>query len=171
MRIGLLAEAVGVDTPTIRFYESVGLLPEPARRPSGYRDYDQSDVERLRFVRQARALDLPLDDIREVLALRERGEVPCQYVREVIVREAEAIEERIGQLVTLRVELLRLHQVATEPRPRPARHPCAASSNTPTSKPATETHKVEAHHLLPSRITASNAIAVVVMVGTWWTYR
>ena len=114
MRIGQLGEAVGVDTPTIRFYESVGLLPKPARRPSGYRDYDQSDVERLRFVRQARTLDLPLDDIREVLALRERGEVPCQYVHEVIVREAEAIEERIGQLVTLRVELLRLHQIATE---------------------------------------------------------
>ena len=114
MRIGQLAKTVGVDTPTIRFYESVGLLPEPARRPSGYRDYDQSDVERLRFVRLARSLELPLDDIREVLALRDRGEVPCQYVREVIAREAEAIEKRIGQLVTLRVELLRLHQLATE---------------------------------------------------------
>lgn len=114
MRIGLLAEAVGVDTPTIRFYESVGLLPEPARRPSGYRDYDRSDVERLRFVRQARSLELPLDDIREVLALRDRGEVPCPYVCEVITREAEAIEERIGQLVTLRAEFLRLHRLASE---------------------------------------------------------
>ena len=114
MRIGQLAKTVGVDTPTIRFYESVGLLPEPARRTSGYRDYDQSDVERLRFVRQARLLELPLDDIREILALRDRGQVPCPSVREVIAREAEAIEERIGQLVTLRVELLRLHQLATE---------------------------------------------------------
>jgi DNA-binding transcriptional MerR regulator len=114
VRIGQLAEAVGVDTATIRFYESVGLLPEPARRPSGYRDYDQSDVERLRFVRQARSLELPLDDIREIVALRDRGEVPCPYVREVITREAEAIDERIGQLVTLRAELLRLHQLASE---------------------------------------------------------
>ncbi|MFQ5968513.1 MAG: heavy metal-responsive transcriptional regulator [Acidimicrobiia bacterium] len=114
MRIGQLARAVGVDTPTIRFYESVGLLPEPARRPSGYRDYDESDIERLRFVRQARSLDLPLDDIREILALREEGEAPCPYVREVIAREAAAIEDRIAQLVTLRAELLRLHQVAPE---------------------------------------------------------
>ncbi len=114
MRIGQLAEAVGVDAPTIRFYESVDLLPEPARRPSGYRDYDQSDVERLRFVRQARSLELPLDDIREVLALRDRGEVPCGHVRNVIRREAEAIEERIGQLVTLRAELLRLNRLASE---------------------------------------------------------
>ncbi len=114
MRIGQLAEAVGVDTPTIRFYESVGLLPEPARRPSGYREYDQSDIERLRFVRHARSLELPLDDIREILALREEGEAPCPYVRETIAREAEAIEERIGQLVTLRAELLRLHQLAAE---------------------------------------------------------
>ena len=111
MRIGQLAEAVGVDTPTIRYYESVGLLPELARRPSGYRDYDQSDIERLRFVRQARSLELPLDDIWEILALRDRGEIPCPYVGEVISREAEAIEKRIGQLVTLRAEFLRLQQL------------------------------------------------------------
>ena len=114
MRIGQLAKAVGVDAPTIRFYESVGLLPEPTRRPSGYRDYNESDVERLRFVKQARSLDLPLDDIGEILALRERGEAPCPYVRKVISREAVAIEERIGQLVTLHSELLRLHQLASE---------------------------------------------------------
>ena len=114
MRIGQLAQAVGVDTPTIRFYESVGLLPEPARRPSGYRDYNESDVERLRFVRQARSLDLPLDDIGEILALRERGEAPCRYVREVIAREAVTIDERIAELNRLRTELRRLHQLASE---------------------------------------------------------
>ncbi len=69
MRIGQLAEAVGVDTPTIRFYESVGLLPEPDRRPSGYRDYDQSDVERLRFVRQARDFFILLVDILVFIAI------------------------------------------------------------------------------------------------------
>ena len=114
MRIGQLAEAAGVDTTTVRYYESVGLLPEPKRRPSGYRDYDLSDVERLRFVRQARSLGLPVDDIWEILALRDRGEAPCPYVREVITREAEAMEERIGQLVTLRAELIRLQQLAPE---------------------------------------------------------
>ena len=114
MRIGQLAEAAGVDTTTVRYYESVGLLPEPKRGPSGYRDYDLSDVERLRFVRQARSLGLPVDDIWEILALRERGEAPCQYVREVITREAEAMEERIGQLVTLRAELIRLRVLASE---------------------------------------------------------
>ncbi len=114
MRIGQLAKAVGVDTPTIRFYESVGLLPEPTRRPSGYRDYDESDVERLRFVRQARSLDLPLDDIGEMLALRERGEAPCRYVREVIAREAVAIDERIAELKRMRAELRRLQQRAED---------------------------------------------------------
>ncbi len=114
MRIGQLAKAVGVDTPTIRFYESVSLLPEPTRRPSGYRDYDESDVERLRFVRQARSLDLPLDDIGEILALRERGEAPCRYVREVITREAEAIDERIAELKRMRAELRRLQQRAED---------------------------------------------------------
>ncbi len=64
--------------------------------------------------RLARSLGLSPDDIREIVALRDRDEVPCQYIREVITREAEAIEERIGQLVTLRAELLRLHQLAAE---------------------------------------------------------
>ena len=114
MRIGELAGAVGVDTPTIRFYESVGLLPEPARLPSGYRDYDQSDVERLRFVRQARSLDLPLDDIAQILALRERGEAPCAFVRGVIAREAAAINQRIEELERLRAELRRLQQRADD---------------------------------------------------------
>ncbi len=116
VRIGQLANAVGVDTPTIRFYESVGLLPEPRRRPSGYRDYDESDVERLRFVRQARSLDLPLDDVTEILALRERGEAPCSYVREVIAREAVAIDERIAELNRLRAELRGLQQRAEDLR-------------------------------------------------------
>ncbi len=110
MRIGQLAKAVGVDAPTIRFYESVGLLPEPTRRPSGYRDYDESDVDRLRFVRRARSLDLPLDDIGEILALRERGEAPCRFVREVIDREAVAIEERMAELKRLSAEMRRLQQ-------------------------------------------------------------
>jgi DNA-binding transcriptional MerR regulator len=84
VRIGELADAVGVNPKTIRFYEQIGLLPEPERRPSGYRDYNDDDRERLVFVRTAQRLGLPLADIKEILAFADRGEAPCGYVRSVL---------------------------------------------------------------------------------------
>lgn len=114
MRIGELADRLGLNPRTIRFYESIGVMPEPERTHSGYRDYDDSDEERLRFVRLAQSLGLSLNDIREVLALRERGEAPCRYVREVISEQTRAIEQRIAELQRLRGELQRLERVARE---------------------------------------------------------
>ncbi|MCL1692465.1 MAG: MerR family transcriptional regulator, partial [Actinomycetia bacterium] len=81
MRIGEAGAAVGVDPPTIRYYESVGVLPEPGRTSSGYRDYGAADIDRLRFVTLARSLGVGLDDIRQILGLRDEGEAPCTYVR------------------------------------------------------------------------------------------
>jgi DNA-binding transcriptional MerR regulator len=68
--IGELAERVGVNPKTIRYYESIGLLPEPPRTDAGYRDYGPEDVERLAFVRRATELDLQLEQIAEILAFR-----------------------------------------------------------------------------------------------------
>ena len=112
MQIGELGKQVGVDRPTIRFYESVGVLPQPERTESGYRVYAADDVDRLRFVALARSLDLPLDDIREIMGLRDRGEAPCGYVREVIDRQADVIEERIGEMKRLAIEIRRLRELA-----------------------------------------------------------
>jgi DNA-binding transcriptional MerR regulator len=112
VKIGELSDRVGIDPPTIRFYESVGVLPEPERTPSGYRDYRDSDVDRLRFVKRARSLDLTLDDIREMLGLRDRGDTPCSYVRSLLDRQTDEIERRIRELQELRVELTRLQDVA-----------------------------------------------------------
>lgn len=112
MRIGELAHSVGVEAPTIRYYESVGVLPEPNRTPAGYRAYEAADAKRLRFVTLARSLGLALDDIREILGLRDRGEAPCGYVRELLDRQVAATEERIGQLEELAGELRRLRGLA-----------------------------------------------------------
>ena len=112
MRIGEVGAAVGVDPPTIRYYESVGVLPEPERTPAGYRAYSGADVERLRFVNLARSLGLGLDDIRDILALRDRGEAPCGYVRGMLDRQVEAVAERITQLEALSDELARLQGLA-----------------------------------------------------------
>ena len=75
MRIGELAGRLGVNPKTIRYYESIGLLPDPGRTPSGYRVYDEDAVDRLRFIRTAQRLGVTLDEVKEILGFRERGEV------------------------------------------------------------------------------------------------
>lgn len=110
MRIGQAAEQALLEASAIRFYESAGVLPPPARSEAGYRDYDKTDIEVMRFVRRLRRLELPLDDIREIVRLRVSGEAPCQPVRDAIAREAEAVDDRIAELTRLRTELRSLQQ-------------------------------------------------------------
>jgi MerR family copper efflux transcriptional regulator len=114
MRIGELAQRLDLNPRTIRFYEATGVLPEPERTPSGYRDYEESDVDRLRFIKLAQSLGLSLDEISEVLAFRDRGEPPCAYVTEVIRNKAADIDHQIEQLQKLRRELRRLARRARE---------------------------------------------------------
>ena len=113
MRIGQLAELTGVDARTIRYYESVGLLPEPARTESNYRSYNYGDAERVALIKAARSLGLGIDEIREVLVFRERGEAPCAYVRRVIDSKANEVERQIEELEALRKELRRLSRLAS----------------------------------------------------------
>ena len=108
MKISEAARRSDLEASAIRFYETAEILPGPARTTSGYRDYDEDDVELLRFVRRLRVLELPLDDIREIVGLRIRGEAPCRPVRDAIDREAVAIDVRIEELRRLRGELERL---------------------------------------------------------------
>lgn len=112
MRIGEFAERVGVDARTIRYYESIGLLPEPVRTDAGYRDYGPEDVERLAFVRRATELKLQLDEIREILALREAGQRPCDYVLQVARQRIDELQERISDMQRARTELHALLQRA-----------------------------------------------------------
>lgn len=105
MRIGELAEVTGVAAKTIRYYEDEGLMPPAERAANGYRTYGEQAARRLRFIRNARALDIPVADLREVLAARDRGEAPCVHVRALMEEKIVAIEERIRQLHDLRAEL------------------------------------------------------------------
>jgi DNA-binding transcriptional MerR regulator len=105
MRIGELAGELGLNPRTVRYYETIGLLPAPERTGGNYRAYNSGDLERLRFIRAAQRLGLTLDEIREVLAFAERGEPPCGFVRERLRREVAAIDARIAELQALRSEL------------------------------------------------------------------
>lgn len=105
MRIGELADTVGVNPKTIRYYEQIGLLPEPSRTPDGHRRYDQDDAERLAFIRRAQQLGLHLDEIGEVLALREDSQRPCDYVLDVARQRLSEFDERIDEMQRAREEL------------------------------------------------------------------
>ena len=108
LTIGRLASRLDVNPRTIRFYEKIGLLPEPARSPAGYRLYSHEDEERLRFVRSAQLLGLTLGEIKEVLAFRDNGEHPCRYVAKVLEERLGEISGRIRELRALKRELTAL---------------------------------------------------------------
>ncbi len=112
MRIGELATRLGVNTKTIRYYEGIGLLPEAERTHAGYRIYTDADLGRLVFIKSAQRLGLSLDEVREVLSLRERGEPPCAYVRGVVQEQLRSVDSRIAELRTLRTELRQLEATA-----------------------------------------------------------
>ncbi len=115
MRIGELAAQAGVNPKTIRYYESIGLLPEPDRTDAGYRVYGADDIDRLAFIRRAQQLDLSLDEIAEILAMRERGEQPCSYVLDVARARLEELDRRIADMERARAELDSLLQDARGP--------------------------------------------------------
>ncbi len=102
MQIGELAKRSAVTVQTVRFYERLRLLPEPQRKDSGYRVYSESDLKRLRFVRQAKSLGFSLDEIREILRMRERGHCPCGDVVSIAQRHLRTVEEQITQLSKFR---------------------------------------------------------------------
>lgn len=96
LSIGELAKAASVSIYTIRFYEKSGLLPPPARRPSGFRQYSELDVLQLQFVRQARALGFSIEEIAELLALETQQS--SDVVSSVVERNLESINRKIAQL-------------------------------------------------------------------------
>lgn len=98
LTIGTVARRAGVGIDTIRYYEREGLLPEPPRRASGYREYGTGTIERLRFIRRAKDLGFTLEEIRELLALstdRERG---VKNVKRRAEARLDQVEQRIREL-------------------------------------------------------------------------
>ena len=117
MKIGELADRTGVTTKTVRYYESIGLLAEPERTVSGYRDYDTDAVERLCFVRDAQATGLSLAEIASVLELKAAGSTSCSHTAALLERHLVDLDEQIARLHQAREDLAVLAEraVALDP--------------------------------------------------------
>lgn len=96
--IGSVAKRAGVSPPTIRYYEEIGLLAAPTRSLTGYRRYPERTVDELRFIEEAQALGLSLDEVAEILKLSRSGQAPCAHVLSPAHQRPAALEERIRQL-------------------------------------------------------------------------
>jgi DNA-binding transcriptional MerR regulator len=112
LTIGKLAARTGVTAKTIRFYEAAGVVPPPVRSANGYRRYRQDAVDLLRFVKQARGLDLTLAEIKELVAIRRRGEAPCSHVYQLLNEKAEELERKLKDVTALRRALRRSARLA-----------------------------------------------------------
>lgn len=100
-----LARSAGVTPSAVRYYERVGILPEPTRTPKGYRVYGPDDVERLRFVRRAQELGFSLDEIAGLLALAVAPGDPCDDVRARAQAHRDDVADKIRDLERIRVTL------------------------------------------------------------------
>lgn len=108
LSIGTLSRRTGTKVQTIRYYEQIGLLPEPERTEGGQRRYADGDLDRLAFIRHARQLGFTLDAIRQLLDLADNPTRPCAEVDRIARGQLKEVEDRILRLEALRRELRRM---------------------------------------------------------------
>lgn len=114
MKIGELAQASATTIETIRFYEREGLLPHAARTQGNYRIYENYHVERLVFVRHCRSLDMALDEIRQLLMLKDSPQDTCADVNDLLDEHIGHVAQRMGELRTLQRQLKALRERCSE---------------------------------------------------------
>lgn len=120
LKIGELASASGVNIETVRYYERRGILPQPKRRESGYREYTTEDVLRLRFIKRAQQLGFSLQEISELLSLRVSPETTCSDVKKQAEAKLTSIAEKIAELERMQAALTRLITECDEKQPSSA---------------------------------------------------
>ncbi len=105
LRIGTLAERAGTNTPTIRYYESVGLLPRPDRRAGGQRAYGEDDVRRLTFIRRCRDFGFGVDQVRVLVELVQDRQRSCTEARDLAREHLQVVRGRLAELLELEASL------------------------------------------------------------------
>ena len=105
MKIGDLALQTGCPTPSIRYYEAEGLLQPPTRQANNYRTYTQAHVARLNFILRCRSLDMAQEEIRTLLMLQDKPELPCDEVTVLLDAHEQHVTARIKDLQALRRQI------------------------------------------------------------------
>jgi DNA-binding transcriptional MerR regulator len=118
MHIKQLAAAAAVPVDTVRHYEKAALLGLPRRGANGYRVYASTDVERLRFIRHCRDLDMSLDEVRELLHFLDHPHPDCSAADAVVRNHLSHVRERLAALRRLERQLVRLVAACQHPRPQ-----------------------------------------------------
>ncbi len=103
--IGTMAAELGIKARTLRYYESIGLLPRPGRTNSGYRVYDGRAAQRVGFITKAKSLGLTLKEIGDILTVYDSGKAPCRTVQQLLRQHLDRIEDRIRHLRSLKADL------------------------------------------------------------------
>ena len=103
--IGRLARETGCKVQTIRYYEDIGLLPEPPRTTGNHRVYNEQHVQRLSFIRHSRELGFSLEEIREILSISDHPDQSCAIVDQIAKSHLEEVERKIDRLSALKTEL------------------------------------------------------------------
>jgi MerR family Zn(II)-responsive transcriptional regulator of zntA len=141
MRIGELARECNVNPRTVRFYEAFGLLPKAARAPSGHRMYSDRDLQRLRFIRRAKQIGLPLANIRQIATFADTGS--CEHLRprlkELIAAQLSEIESRIKDLRALQRELQGHYASLCQPQAPRSGADCSCLDRAPHKTPILQT--------------------------------
>ncbi len=108
-RLGLLIGEVAaksrVSRKALRLYEAAGVLPPPARTPAGYRVYGRETLRVLAFVIQARRLGFSLEEIKEIVAIKRSGQLPCSHVRQLVRRKVADLDRTVRGLTAARYAL------------------------------------------------------------------
>jgi MerR family copper efflux transcriptional regulator len=118
LTIGRVAKETGVPPKTIRYYESIGLLSAPKRTANGYRVYDRRAIEILKFVKRARELGFPVEEVAQLLALWSNTKRPSAEVKALAARHIARVEMKIAELESLRRVLTDLsHRCHGDARP------------------------------------------------------
>lgn len=104
-QIGDVTRQLGISADTLRYYEKIGLLPAVHRLASGIRQYQARDLSRLRFIQRAKAMNFSLDEIAQLLSMREDPQHAREEVRELTCFKLQQVEEQLEKLDTLRKEL------------------------------------------------------------------
>ena len=120
LSIGQVARLSGVGVETVRFYEREGLLEEPPRRASGYRQYSEQVVQRLHFIQRAKRLGFSLKEITELLLLRVDAQTSCDEVRQRTEAKLAEVERKLVELQRMRQALLQVHSLCIGPGPTSA---------------------------------------------------